>query len=474
MKRISFILILTLLCCFMLTACGEKGIPLIPAPAEPTPTPVPTVEFINGSFSADSESITVVLEDGETSLLDEFIDLKSADFTGSECYEELGRWCAEHPEVETVYSLAFPNGTVIGSTETTLDLSEFSHADIESSMAVFSALKDITDIKLGAQSEDRDFSWEDVGTIQEYFPDANVDYSFRLFGKDLNTMDERMILSHRKMDDAGAAVMEVLPYMKNCTFLDMDSCGVENEDMAKIRDAFPDIKVVWRIWLGSAYTVRTDVERILASSESAENITAKSVQPIRYCTDLKYLDIGHNLISDLDFLYDLPNLEVLIIAINTWKDATPIGSLQNLEYLEILNTYCTDVSPIANCKNLKHINMGNCPYITDITALYTMTQLERLWIGCITPVPRAQKEKIKELLPDTEINTEVANHVEGGWRKDGWGKNVPRYELLREQMQYNLGSAAYAYPQNDPLYTMSLDEYEAQLAAQEAAAANNS
>lgn len=45
----------------------------------------------------------------------------------------------------------------------------------------------------------------------------------------------------------------------------MDSCGVSDEEMAAIRDDFPDVNVVWRIWFGTGYSVRTDVEKILAS-----------------------------------------------------------------------------------------------------------------------------------------------------------------------------------------------------------------
>ena len=46
---------------------------------------------------------------------------------------------------------------------------------------------------------------------------------------------------------------------------DRDYCGVSNEAMAQIRDENPNVEVVWRIWFGENYSVRTDVERILAS-----------------------------------------------------------------------------------------------------------------------------------------------------------------------------------------------------------------
>ena len=253
-----------------------------------------------------------------------------------------------------------------------------------------------------------------------------------------------------------AAVLAVLPYMTRCTFLDMDSCGVSNTAMAAIRDAYPDIKVVWRVWFGDVYTCRTDVKRLLASSES-HYINDATSDGLYYCTDVVWLDIGHSSLYDLSFLYNMPDLEVCIVACAPWSDATPIGSLEKLEYLEILSTNCNDISSFANLKNLKHLNIGNCWQIRDITPLYGLTQLERLWIGCVTPVPAEQKEEIREKLPDTLINTQVANHKEGGWCKDENGYNVPRYALLREQFG-DYKSWAYAYPWSDILYTKSIDE----------------
>ena len=265
-----------------------------------------------------------------------------------------------------------------------------------------------------------------------------------------------MILSHRKMSDQGEAVREVLPYMTRCRFLDMDSCGVDNEHMAAIRDDFPEIKVVWRVWFGTAYTCRTDVTRILASSEGEAIHNADSAG-LYYCTDVVYMDIGHSKLTDLSFLYNMPKLEVLIVACAPWTDPTPIGSLSELEYLEVLSTFCSSVEPFANLHKLKHLNIGNCSRITDITPLYGMTQLERLWIGSVTPVPKEQKEKIREMLPDTVINTTTRNHKSEGWCKDPYQVNVPRYALLREQFGDYQGSA-YAYAWSDILARKSLDE----------------
>ena len=449
-----FLLALTL----MLSACGAPA----PDAPEPTPTPEPTPEaiaFAAGSFPADSESLTLALQPGECALLEGFPALRELTATGSRCYDELLAYAEAHPEVRVVCDVPLPDGTLLPADAHEADLSALRHGEAAGTLRLLRLLPELERIDLGARpaepGED-DLRWEDVGAFQKAFPAVKVDYRFTLFDKDFSTLDEQMILSHRKMSDQGAAVREVLPYMTACTFLDMDSCGVDDEHMAAIRDDFPGVKVVWRVWFGDVYTCRTDVKRILASSES-HTLSDRTSKGLYYCTDVVWLDIGHSQLHDLSFLYNMPNVEVLIVACAPWTDATPIGSLEKLEYLEILSTLCEDVSPFAELHNLKHLNLGNCSRIRDITPLYGLTQLERLWIGCMTPVPKEQKEEIRERLPDTVINTTTRNHKSEGWCKDEYARNVPRYALLREQFG-NYDRSAYAYTWNDILYKKSLDE----------------
>ena len=456
MKKAIGILLLSALLC--LCACSA------PPAAEPTPEPSPEptpepVVFACGSFDSDSEILALVLEEGETALLEQFPDLKEIDLTGSRCLDEILSYRDAHPEVRVIFDAQLPDGTVLPHDAVSADLSALRHGEVKETVKLLRLLPELREIDLGERPEEPgedELSWEDVRAVQSACPGAAVCYRFRLFGKDFSTLDEQMILSHRKMDDQGAAVREVLPCMTALRFLDMDSCGVDNEHMAAIRDDFPEIKVVWRVWFGDVYTCRTDVTRLLASSEG-HSIDDWNSQGLYYCTDVIYMDIGHSNLHDLSFLYNMPNIEVLIVACAPWQDATPIGSLEKLEYLEILSTSCNDISAFANLHNLRHLNIGNCHHITDITPLYGLTQLERLWIGCITPVPQEQKERIRELLPDTVINTTTVNHKSEGWCKDVTGHNVPRYALLREQFG-DYQWSAYAYDWSDILYTKSLDE----------------
>ena len=210
--------------------------------------------------------------------------------------------------------------------------------------------------------------------------------------------------------------------MKNLTYLDMDFCGVSNEDMAVIRDAYPNVKVVWRVWFGDNYTARTDVEKILASKPSAGGeLRDRDAQILKYCTDVKYLDVGHNvLLSDMSFVAYMPDLEVAILAMDAFTDITPLENCTKLEYLEIqTNDNLVDITPLGKLTNLEHLNIAHCRKISDISPLFNLTKLKRLWLGSTGPVPKEQIAALEDALPDCEFNTTVYDDpTSEGWRID--------------------------------------------------------
>lgn len=340
-----------------------------------------------------------------------------------------------------------------------LDLSKFDSAALQELLPWLSFTKNISSIELGTDSDDSVLSWDEISAVQAACPDAVLNYSFRLYGKTFSLADSEMVLRHIAIDDEGALVKQITACMPNLSHLDMDSCGVSNEAMAEIRDSLPNTNVVWRIWFGEAYTTRTDVERLLASNPGmGGELTAENTAVLKYCTKLKYLDLGHNsYLSDLSFVSYMPDLEVLIVAMANWSDVSPLANCPKLEYAELQTSSLNDLRPLSGLKNLKHLNIAYCFALCDISPLYEMTQLERLWIGCLTPIPQEQIDKFKELVPNCKVNTTTVDPTAEGWRyigHDEFGYTLldPRYELLRDQMLYSLGNSAYAYISSDPYY----------------------
>ena len=398
------------------------------------------------------------------------------------------------PDVDFRYNIQLLGQTLSPDTES-LDLSTASAEDIAAALPVLPSMTKLKTLHLGA--EGGPITWDTIDALNRACPNVTFDYGFSLWGVNANLADEGINFSHISMNDEGAAVRRILPYMHNCKGVDMDTCGVSHAAMAQIRDENPGMNVVWRVNFGTGYSVRTDVEKILASSPSrGGDLNSDNVQVLKYCTKVKYLDLGHNDdINDISFVSCMPDLEVFIIAINDVSDISPLANCPHLEYLEINSTNVTDLSPLVNCQELVHLNIGrnvnqdeNRPVVTDLTPLFSLPKLERVWLGYITAqhVPAEQIEQLRAQIqlnvpdlssPDTPrvlkyppvygVDTEAGTPSEGSWKivgytdlsvalfdETGWLQDVlhPRYELLRQQFGYDNVPGCYSLAINDPLY----------------------
>ena len=346
-------------------------------------------------------------------------------------------------------------GQTVDSSSTSVDLSALGHEDARAAAMVLGQMDSLKTVELGSQGSSR-LAWEDIALLKASIPDARFSYRFTLYGRELDLDAEKLDFRGVEVDDEGAALYPVLSCMNHCTLLDMDSTGVSDEALSAIRDLFPKTKVVWRVWFGENYSVRTDVERILASKPSVGGMITDT-KPLTYCTNVKYLDLGHNEeMTDIDFAMYMPRLEVLIIAMTGVRDLSPLKNCMKLEYLELNSSpEIRDLSPLEGHTALRHLNIACCPLITDISSLYGISKLERLWIGNETPVPQAQVAKMREAAPGCTIDTTTSDPHGNAWRFSAYDPEIPKYywvprhELLREQMGYNYQE--YSFYWLDPL-----------------------
>lgn len=471
------------------------------------------VELGGRLLSASTENVTAKIGRRDLEQLTYLTRLKSADFRGSDCYQEIAEWAQAHPEVAVVYSVPLPNGqnvdsntpeldltwlssadtpavldalvylpnirvlrfgevggeqlkiqdmqairailpeaefhfsTVIGGKvfdgeATELDLRDARPEDVQALAVVLSCMNRLQNVELGSE-DTGSIPWEGIALLKATRPDVQFHYSFTLYGRTVDLDTEKLDYRGIKIRDNGDALYKVLSCMNHCTFVDMDSTGVSYESLDQLQKIFPQTRIVWRVWFGENYSVRTDVERILASKPTVGGMI-DDASVLKYCTDVKYLDLGHNDdLADLSFAAYMPKLEVCIIAMTAITDISPLRSCPNLEYVELNSTKIADLSPLENANGLHHLNIAACPNIKDITPLYGLTELERLWIGCDTPVPADQAKRMKELVPGCNVNTTTDDPHGDAWRFTAYDPEepkyywVPRYELLREQMGYN-------------------------------------
>ena len=442
------------LMCLLLAGCARGGVSAL-SPASPAETPkasAPEVVFAAGSVPADATEIKLPLAEGETALLASLPALRSADFSGSRNEEEIAAWCKAHPEIECYFTVTMPGGEVLDSGTKTYDLSGLSAEACLAAAQKLALLPALKSVRLGAEGGSLD--WEQLARLRGILPEAAFRYGFTLYGKSCDLADASLNLRRVPVEDDGAALRRVIPLMPDLNYVDMDGTGVSNQEMEKLRADYPDIKFVWRVWFGENYSVRTDVQRILASKPSAGGMLYDwDVEALSCCHDVVFLDLGHNQgLTDISFVRQMPKLEVAILGMCGWSDASPLADCPELEYLEMFSTNCTDLTPLAACKNLKHLNAANIVELEDITPMYAMTQLERFYIGSMNRVPWEHCEEFQKRVPDCELDTLVYEDPTGGhWRWDENGDMVERYYLLRMQFGY-YESDVYSYTWNDKLY----------------------
>ena len=344
-------------------------------------------------------------------------------------------------------------GRSCGSLDETVDLAGMTDEDAAAVAEALRQMPALKSIRIGS-GETTPLSWDSISLLHEAAPGAEIDYGFRIHGRPFNLRDESLDLKHVLMDDEGALIKQIADCMVNLKKLDMDSCGISNEAMAKLRDSLPEVEVIWRVNFGRFYSVRTDVEMILASApEKAGQLIHNNAKNLMYCTKVKYLDLGHNTYLDtIEFVRYMPDLEVAILAMNSVEDFSPLAECPKLEYLELFHTRLHDLRPLSELKNLRYLNIAHNFAIRDISPLHGLTQLKMLWIGKQVPLSPEQIAQMQRCAPDCVINNTANDPTEEGWRDHTAPDGSPgRYSILRRQFG-DYTSSAFSFSWNDPDY----------------------
>ena len=289
-KRIIIVLAAALIFCLFAAGCSSKDDPAVTEAPAVSPTPEPTPEpcvIMGKSYPLDTESV----------------DLRGL------------------------------NDTLVSETA-----------------AQLKRLTKLKTVTLGSW-EESPVTWGKMNELHTACPQAAIDYEFSIYGKTFNLSDEEMDLKYVSIKDEGRLLKLITACMTNLTFLDMDTAGVSDEKMAELRDSLPNTEVVWRVWFGDYYSVRTNVERILASMPGkAGELTTESTRSLKYCTKVKYMDLGHNNFLDtIDFVSYMPDLEVLIVGMTFVEDSVTGGPV-------VSDDLSTSLSGVFACGNVLHVH----------------------------------------------------------------------------------------------------------------------
>ena len=439
--------------------------------------------------------------------LEVYTNLQTLDLRGSDCYDAIESYIASHPQVKVTYDVevagtryspdvamlsltdgsyeldellavmkhlpklaglelpktslsadqlatiteSYPNldlsytielfGEEVTPDLTELDFSAMAPADVDENLLeklrLLPALNYVNLLNADGVSQ---FAPADVKYLMDVLPGVSMNYSFNLFGQTVTTATERIEFKKVSIGNEGVAqIREALDILPNCTYLLMDTCGVSNEVMAQLRDDYPNTKVVWRVFWAYFHDL-TDVEMIHCTDE----LDDQNVEVLKYCTDVKYLDIGHNTgLHNIDFVNYMPKLEIAIVVDSKIRSLEPFANCPNLQWLEIVNcANISDLSPLANCKNLKGLNMSCVFDVKDLSPLFELEHMERLYLGN-NQVPKDMIQAARDAMPNTWITDfarssgNVSRNYAIGWRLDRKDVRAEWYKEIREIFRYS-------------------------------------
>lgn len=306
------------------------------------------------------------------------------------------------------------SGTKFPSNSSEIDLSNIQVDDsIVKKIALFSNLKKIN-------LKNQNLSNEFQSNLEKQYPNIEFIWDVNILDKKIDSDIDTLDLTKCKVNDL-ESFKSSLSLLHKLKYLDMSDCNLSNEQLATLREEFPDIKIVWRIYLnGKKWSLKTDdiAFSVLITTFNYRRMTSKDIEVLKYCTDLQALDLGHQQITDISLIGEcFPNLRILILADNKISDITPISKMKHLHYLELFMNNITDISPLVQCKQLVDLNLAHIPTLYDFSPLLDndFPLLERL---CMQNSKGTSKfyPLIKAKYPKVKIVYTGYGSTHSGWR----------------------------------------------------------
>lgn len=276
-------------------------------------------------------------------------------------------------------------------------------------------------------------------------PSVKLVESVDLLGKKFGSEDELIDLRGQKytLNEVKAALEETLPKLKSVKKIDMCGCGLSDKEMEQLCSEYPDIKFVWMLHLVK-WDIRTDAVIFSALNSNGNEIyNQNDYAPIfKYCTDLRALDLGHSIITDISAISSLKKLRAVIFTDNKIKDISSFAELKDLEFIEMNATNKVgSLEPLRGLQNLRYVNFWGSVGITDLSPLYDHEKLEIAIFE--RSIESDEQERFKNSNPNCKTFFKVDSRkitTNSTWRenpyrkylKDHFGKKNDQGILIRE------------------------------------------
>lgn len=347
-------------------------------------------------YDSSVDSLTLGnASDEEVRLLQYFPKLTRVDASGCTAYDALDAMAVSLPgcAIEWNITIGGKQYSVTGTTKLTLK-----EALTDEELAMLPYLRKLTSVDV-----------DNTAIIDQLVPAIKkMDWCKFLYEVELTEhytcSSTRETLNMRKAQiNDYESFKTKLGYLPNLKHITLDYCNLTNEQLDGIRQAYPYLTVRWVVKFGG-YRVPTDthVFSTLQASNTSRRFTDEELGVLRYCTELRCLDLGHNNLTNLDFVEPLTKLQAIIITDNrNLSDISGLAGKQDLQYIEMLTTKVNDLSPLGTLPSLTDLHIYNTPAwetpTYDLSVLHSVSTLEH-FVGHDN-TPHEQLIALKEAIP---------------------------------------------------------------------------
>ena len=475
-KNACFLCILASL--LALSGCGDKQQETLPPPTlEPVVLPTAPIhqEVESTNPNEDVEHLAVVMQPGELYTLDYYPNLKSVDLSGSTCYDTILDFMSKRPHLQVTFTVAFGGDAAVSYDVQTLTLNPGTFT-YEGLIENLQYLPNVTTLSLPGIA----LNAEQVSAIEARYPGLVLDYTVDILGNvctaDTTTLDlsgmtgadvetvgprlalltklERVSLSSSLTFAQVDRLQTIAPHItfdysfslfgKTISTADEEVIykqhSIGNDGEAQLREALTIMEKCKRFVLDDC---GFDYEVLAKVRDDFRATGPKVVWRVRFGVGDRY-----STVTDDDTIRAVYNV--------TNDTCGPMKYLEDVKYMDIgHNEYLTDLSFVSympelevliasesgvvstagfeNCKKLTWLELAYCYKLENIDALAQCDGLKYLNISyskvtSLEPLDSLPLERFVYLKPKVdkdEQNTFLAIHPKGECITVFYGYSMP-------------------------------------------------
>lgn len=461
------------------------------------------------------ESLSMVVTEKTIRELEEYPNLKQLDLSGSTCYTAIMVYIQNHPQVDVTYYVDFGGTSAINWAE---------HITLPDAGMTFQILRDnlvylprLQTLHLPMTS----LSYSQIQALRSTYPDVEITYTVGFRGMEFTEDTESVNLAGMTVDEITSVIsmLECLPNLSYAELMsDAGTCALSRQDVKLLVQAAPTVRFHYVFDLFGRTVSTTDQEirftqlsltpaaepeirealsimapgsslildRCGLSSELLDSIRADYtnvdlVWRVYFGKNGQYTTLTnddtiravYNVTDDTCYeMRYLRSAKYIDMGHNDYlTDVSFLAFMPDLEILILSGSAVSDLSGIENCKKLEFLELANCLKLADISPLSGCASLKYLNI-CYT--------KVSSLMPldGLDIQNLFCKQTRVNAEEQKQYKEIHEGTVAVFSGKDPYAGAGWRYVDNGYTYTefykkvrqvFDLDAVDARLKAQEAA-----